>query len=83
MRTTPPHRFGPYATPDELLKGKRKAVLSLVVALFAVALAVVASRTVDQPRLVIVYLVAGGMHFAASLAASLRWSRTPEFERTH
>jgi hypothetical protein len=83
MSTIAPQRFGPYATPDELLKGKRKAVLSLVVALFAVALAVVASRTVDQPRLVVVYLVAGGMHFAASLAASLRWSRTPEFDRTH
>lgn len=79
--TTP--RFGPYATPDELLKGKRKAVLSLVIALAAVALAIVASRTVDQPRLVVVYLVAGGMHFAASVAASLRWSRTPEFDRAH
>ena len=51
------------------------------IALAAVALAIVASRTVDQPRLVVVYLVAGGMHFAAAVAASLRWSRTPEFDR--
>jgi hypothetical protein len=83
MRTTSPHHFGPYATPEELLEGKRRAVLCLVVALLAVALAIVASRTVGQPRLVVVYLTAGGMHFAASLAASLRWSRTPEFDRTH
>ena len=83
MSTIAPHHLGPYATPDELVKGKRKAVLSLVVALFAVALAIVASRTMDEPRLVVVYLVAGGMHFAASLAASVRWSRTPEFERSH
>jgi len=76
-----PNAFGPYATRAELDKGKRKAVLSLVVALAAVALAVVASRTVADERLVVVYLVAGGMHFAASLAASLRWSRTPEFDR--
>ncbi|MGY2873576.1 hypothetical protein ACVW00_000766 [Marmoricola sp. URHA0025 HA25] len=80
MSTMTPNRFGPYATRSELDRGKRKAVLSLVVALAAVALAIVASRTVDSPRLVVVYLVAGGMHFAASLAASVRWSRTPEFD---
>lgn len=81
MSTMTPNRFGPYATRDELGKGKRKAVLSLVIALAAVALAVVASRSMDDSRLVVVYLVAGGMHFSASVAASVRWSRTPEFER--
>jgi hypothetical protein len=81
MTTTTPNPFGPYATRDELDKGKRKAVIGLVIALFAVALAIVASRTVEDSRLVVVYLIAGGMHFAASLAASVRWSRTPEFDR--
>ena len=80
MSTMTPNRFGPYPTRDELLKGKRKTFLSLAVALIAVTLAVVASRSVDDSRLVVVYLVAGGMHFAASVAASVRWSRTPEFE---
>jgi hypothetical protein len=28
---------------------------------------------------VTVYLVAGGMHFCACVAAAVRWSRTPEF----
>ena len=78
--TTPPNPFGPYATREELLKGKRKAVLSLVVAVLAVALAIVASRAAGDPRLMVVYLLAGGMHFAASVAASIRWSRTPEFD---
>lgn len=81
MSTMTPQRFGPYSTRAELDKGKRKAVLSLVVAVGAVVLAVVASRTVADSRLVLVYLAAGGMHFAASLAASVRWSRTPEFDR--
>lgn len=80
MSTTTPSRFGPYSTREELLKGKRKAALSLAIALAAVALAVFASRTVEDSRLVVVYLLAGGMHFAASVAASIRWSRTPEFD---
>jgi hypothetical protein len=79
MSTTTPTQFGPYATPAELEKGRRKTILSLVVALAAVALAVVASRTADDGRLVTVYLVAGGMHFCACVAAAVRWSRTPEF----
>jgi hypothetical protein len=35
---------------------------------------------VDDGRLVVVYLVAGGLHFAAALSASVRWSRTPDFD---
>ena len=80
MSTMTPPRFGPYATREELVKGKRKTFLSLTVALFALALAIIASRTVEDSRLVVVYLVAGGMHFAASVAASVRWARTPEFD---
>jgi hypothetical protein len=79
MSTTTPHAFGPYPTPAELAKGKRKALVSLVVAMGAVVLSVVASRTVADERLVVVYLLAGGLHFAASVAASVRWSRTPDF----
>jgi hypothetical protein len=81
MSTMTPNHFGPYPTRAELDKGKRKAMIGLAIAVSAVVLAVVASRTVGDLRLVVVYLVAGGMHFAASLAASVRWSRTPEFDR--
>jgi hypothetical protein len=83
MSTMTPSRFGPfgpYPTPAELAKGRRKTIVSLVVAVAAVALAVVASRTVADGRLVTVYLVAGGMHFGACVAAAVRWSRTPEFD---
>jgi len=80
MSVTTPSRFGPYSTREELLKGKRKAVLSLAIALAAVALALYAAHAVEDSRLVVVYLLAGGMHFAASVAASIRWSRTSEFD---
>ena len=80
MSSTTPNAFGPYATPSELAKGQRKVVISLLVAVGAVLLSVVASRTVDDGRLVLVYLVAGGLHFAAALSASVRWSRTPDFD---
>lgn len=80
MSTTTPNPFAPYATPVELAKGKRKAIVSLVVAVLAITLSVVASRTTDDHRLVTVYLLAGGLHFVACLGASVRWSRTPEFD---
>lgn len=80
MSSTTTTRFGPYPTPAELAKGKRKAIVSLVVAVAAALLSVLASRTVDDGRLVVVYLVAGGLHFAACIAASVRWSRTPDFD---
>lgn len=80
MSTTTPNAFGPYPTPAELAKGKRKALVSLVVALGAVVLSVVASRTVADERLVVVYLLAGALHFATSVGASVRWSRTPDFD---
>jgi hypothetical protein len=80
MSSTTPNTFGPYSTPAELAKGKRKAIVSLLVAVGAVLLSVVASRTVDDPRLVVVYLLAGGLHFAAAVSASVRWSRTPDFD---
>jgi hypothetical protein len=80
MSTITPPSFGPYLTRAELAKGKRKTIVSLVVAVLATSLSVVASRTVDDGRLVTVYLVAAGMHFAASIAAAVRWSRTPDFD---
>jgi len=80
MSTTTPNAFGPYGSPGELARGKRKALVSLAVTVAAVLLSVVASRTVDDPRLVAVYLVAGAMHLAACVSASVRWSRTPDFE---
>jgi hypothetical protein len=81
MSTITPNTFAPYSTRAELAKGKRKALLSLAVAMTAVILAIVASRTVDDDRLVAVYALAGGMHFVVCLVASIRWSRTPTFAR--
>jgi hypothetical protein len=81
VSTTRPNPLGPYATPAELARGRRKVVVGLVVALLAVVLAVVASRTVGDGRLVTVYLVAAALHFGASVAASIRWSRTRAFGR--
>jgi hypothetical protein len=71
--------FGPYPTPEELARGKRKVLVSLTVTVCAVALSALASRTTDDGRLVIVYLAAAALHLAAGLAASIRWSRTPDF----
>ena len=80
MSAITPNAFGPYSSRAELAKGKRKALVSLAVALGAVVLAILASRTVEDGRLVTVYVLAGGLHFAACLSASIRWSRTPAFE---
>jgi hypothetical protein len=80
MSSTTPHAFGPYSTPAELARGKRKAIVSLLVAVGAVLLSVLASRTVSDGRLVVVYLAAAALHFAASVSASVRWSRTPDFD---
>lgn len=73
--------FAPYASPQELAQGKRKAALSLLLALAAVALAVVALRTVGDERLVTAYAAAGVIWFATALAEAVRWSNTGEFER--
>jgi hypothetical protein len=80
MSMTAPSRLGPYLNRDELAKGKRKTAWSLAVTVIAVTLAVVASRTVDDQRLMTVYLLAGALHFVAALGASIRWSRTPDFD---
>jgi hypothetical protein len=80
MSSTTPNAFGPYSTPGELARGKRKAILSLLVAVGAVLLSVVASHTVSDRRLVVVYLVAAALHFSAAISASVRWSRTPDFD---
>lgn len=80
MSSTTPQAFGPYSSPAELAKGKRTLVLSLLVAVGAVVLSVVASRTVSDERLVVVYLLAGALHFASAVHASVRWSRTPDFD---
>jgi hypothetical protein len=75
----PPEPLGPYPNPDELARGKRRVLAGLVVAVLATVLAVVASRTVGDGRLVTVYLVAGALHLVSAVGASIRWSRTPEF----
>jgi hypothetical protein len=75
--TTDP--LGPYPTPAELARGKRRVAAGLAVGVLAVVLSVVASRTVGDERLVVVYLVAGALHLVAAVGASIRWSRTPDF----
>jgi hypothetical protein len=71
--------FGPFETRHELARGKRRTITYLVIAVLAVVLSVVASRTTGDGNLVVVYLVAGAMHLGASIAAAVRWSRTRAF----
>lgn len=73
--------LGPYSSPEELARGKRRAVVHLLVAAVALSLAVVASRAVGDERLVHTYLLAGGLYLVAALGPVIRISRTPEFER--
>lgn len=73
-RTTRP--FGPYASADELAKGRRKMLLALALAVGAVVLGVVAQRTVGDGRLVTLYLAGGGVWFLSALAEAVRWSST-------
>jgi hypothetical protein len=73
--------LGPYTSPEELARGKRRAVVHLLVAVVALSLAVVASRAVADERLTQTYLLAGGLYLLAGLGPVIRISRTPEFER--
>lgn len=81
MRTTKPDPFGPYPTPEELAKGKRRAMVNLLVAAVAASLAVVAHRAVGDPRLVQTYLVAAALFLGAGIGPLVRVTRTGEFER--
>lgn len=72
--------FAPYATPDELAKGKRKTILTLVLAIGAALLAVVAQSAVGDQRLATVYVAAAIIWILSGLGEALRWSNTGEFE---
>ena len=74
-------RLGPYATPEDLVRGKRRFAISLAVAAAAFVLAIVADRVVGDAQLVRVYLVAGGLHLVAAIGLAVRISRTGELER--
>jgi hypothetical protein len=75
-----PDPLGPYATPEELAKGRRRAALMLVVGAAALVLAVVARRYVDDETLVRTYVLAGALHLVAAIGPIVRISRTAEFE---
>lgn len=81
MSTPKPDPFGPYATPEELARGKRRAVVNLLVAAVAASLAVVAHRAVGDPRLVQTYLVAAALFLGAGVGPLVRVTRTGAFER--
>ena len=72
--------FAPYATPDELAKGKRKTILTLLLAVGAALLAVVARSVVEDERLATVYVAAAILWILSGLGEALRWSNTGEFE---
>ena len=76
-----PDPLGPYATPEELAKGTRRAALMLVIGAAALVLAVVARRYVDDEALVRTYLVAGALHLLAGIGLMVRISRTGDLER--
>ncbi|WP_435772019.1 hypothetical protein [Nocardioides sp. SYSU DS0651] len=75
-----PDPFGPYLTPEDLAKGKRRALLNLVVAAVAFSLSLVAHRLVGDDRLVSTYLLAGGLFLVAGIGPLLRVTRTGQFE---
>lgn len=76
-----PDPLGPYATPEELARGQRRATLMLVIGAAALVLAVVARRYVHDEALVRTYLFAGGLHLLAAVGLIFRISRTGDFER--
>jgi|GEM_PF-3981725 len=72
--------FAPYDTPRELAKGKRKTILTLLLAVGAALLAIVAQSVVDDQRLATVYVAAAILWILSGLGEALRWSNTAEFE---
>lgn len=72
--------FGPYPTPEELEKGRRRTAVYLATGVAAALLALVASRTVPDDMLVRVYVLAAVLNLVAGLGAAIRWSNTPAFE---
>lgn len=76
-----PDPFGPYASPEELARGKRRALVNLVVAAVAFTLSLVAHGMVGDDRLVMTYLLAGSLFLANAAGALLRAGRTGELER--
>lgn len=76
----PERTFAPYATPDELAKGRRKTVLTLFLAVGAAVLAVVARTVVHDDRLATVYAVAAVVWTGIALGEATRWASTGEFE---
>ena len=75
-----PDPFGPYPSPEELTKGKRRAAINLFVAAVALSLSVVAHRITGNPDLVSTYLLAGAMFLAAGVGPLVRVTRTGAFE---
>ena len=76
-----PDPFGPYASPEELAKGRRRALVNLAVAAVAFTLSLVAHGAVGDDRLVATYLLAGALFLANAVGPLLRVGRTGEFER--
>jgi hypothetical protein len=75
-----PAPFRPYATRDELARGRRRFLLNVLVSLAASGLALVAHRTVGDPRMVELYVVAAVLYLVSSLGPAIRWSNTPAFD---
>ncbi len=68
--------FPAYRTHDELSKGKRTLALTLVVAVCAALLGLVARHALDSERLVTAYLAATIIWALAALGEAVRWSKT-------
>ena len=78
--TNSPAPFRPYANRDELGRGQRRFAIHLLVAVAAALLALVAHRSVGDPRLVQMYVAAAVIYLVSSLGPAIRWSNTPAFE---
>ncbi|UMG91907.1 hypothetical protein [Nocardioides sp. TF02-7] len=74
MSTASP--LGPYRSPEELARGRRRALVHLLVAVAALGLALVAHRAVGDDQLVRTYVLAGGLFLLGALGPMIRMSRT-------
>lgn len=69
--------FRPFEDRAELRRGRRQVFVNLLISVVAVVLAVVAERTVGDPRLVQTYVVGAVLFLVASIGPAIRWSNTP------
>lgn len=72
--------FPPYSTKAELARGKRKTIVTMLLAVAAAVLAAVARSVVDDQRLTTLYVAAAVLWILSGIGEAVRWSNTRELE---